>query len=149
MTLLGRLARGRAKPAAVAPATDAAHAGRRREPRRLPRLMLLNLDPEADLGAVEHAAPLGSRGEVERRIAEVLPGFRVDPAGLRHLRGEDWSLALHLGGDENVWTVTVDVARRRIDRRARRTRRRDGLACVCAKARRLRDSLEHAARERR
>ena len=107
LTLLRRRSRGRAK-AAVEPATDAAMlAGT--GPRRLPRLMLLNLDPEADLGAVEHAAPLGSRGEVERRIAEVLPGFRVDPAGLGTWRGEDWSLALHLGGEENVWTVTVDV----------------------------------------
>ena len=114
LTLFRRRSRGRAKAAAVEPATDAAMlAGP--GPRRLPRLMLLNLDPEADLGAVEHAAPLGSRGEVERRIAEVLPGFRVDPAGLGTWRGEDWSLALHLGGEENVWTVTVGCPRGRID----------------------------------
>ena len=85
LTLLRRRSRGRAK-AAVEPATDAAMlAGT--GARRLPRLMLLSLDPEADLGAVEHAPPLGNRAEVERRIAEVLHGFRVDRPGTRHLAG--------------------------------------------------------------
>ena len=107
LTLLRRRSRGRAKARSSRRRTRPCWPARDRA--GCPGLMLLNLDPEADLGAVEHAAPLGSRGEVERRIAEVLPGFRVDPAGLGTWRGEDWSLALHLGGEENVWTVTVDV----------------------------------------
>jgi hypothetical protein len=78
-------------------------------PRRLPGLMLLNLDPTADAGAVEHAGPLGTRSEISRRIADVFAGFRFDAEGHGTLRGEDWSLTLHLGPDEKVWTATVDA----------------------------------------
>ncbi len=78
-------------------------------PRRLPRLMLLNVDPEADASAVEHAAPLGTRIDIARRLAEVFTDFHVDGRGTGALHGEDWSLTLHLGADEQVWTVTVDA----------------------------------------
>ena len=71
--------------------------------------MLLNVDPAADAGAVEHAPPIGVRSEVARRIADVFPGFRVDGEGRGTVRVEDWSLALHLGRDEKVWTVTVEA----------------------------------------
>jgi hypothetical protein len=77
--------------------------------RRLPGLMFLNVDPAADASAVEHAPPIGIRGEVTRRIADVFPGFRVDGDGRGTVRAEDWSLTLHLGADEKVWTVTVEA----------------------------------------
>ena len=77
--------------------------------RRLPGLMFLNVDPAADASAVEHAPPIGIRGEVARRIADVFPGFRVDGDGRGTVRAEDWSLTLHLGADEKVWTVTVEA----------------------------------------
>jgi hypothetical protein len=110
LRLLARRSPVRTGSPAVAPVPDAITqppAGP--APRRLPGLMLLNLDPEADASAVEHAAPLGTRSEVARRIADVFAGFRVDGEGHGTLRGEDWSLTLHLGADENVWTATVDA----------------------------------------
>jgi hypothetical protein len=75
--------------------------------RRLPDLMLLNLDAAADASAIEHAAPLGNRSEVARQIAGVLEGFRVDGDGHGTFHGEDWSLTLDFAGDEKVWTITV------------------------------------------
>jgi len=77
--------------------------------RRLPGLMFLTVDPAADASAVEHAPPIGIRGEVARRIADVFPGFRVDGDGRGTVRAEDWSLTLHLGAEEKVWTVTVEA----------------------------------------
>ena len=57
-------------------------------PRRLPGLMLLNLDPEADASAVEHAPPLGTRVEVAQRLSDVFAGFHVDGEGRGTLHGE-------------------------------------------------------------
>jgi hypothetical protein len=100
----------RTEPPAAAPAPDAiTQPPVGPAPRRLPGLMLLNLGPEADASAVEGAAPLGTLSEVERRIADVFAGFHVDGEGHGTLRGEDWSMTLHLGTDETVWTATVDA----------------------------------------
>ncbi len=71
--------------------------------------MLLNVDPESDASAVEHAPPLGARSEVARRLVEVFADLYIDGRGTGALRGEDWSLTFHLGADEQVWTVTVDA----------------------------------------
>jgi hypothetical protein len=78
-------------------------------PRRLPGLMLLNIDPAAGAGAVEHAPPIGTRSEVAQRLGSVFPGVRVDGDGRGTVRGEDWSLTLHLGDEDTVWTVTVEA----------------------------------------
>lgn len=78
-------------------------------PRRLPGLMLLNLDAAADASAIEHAAPLGSRSEVAHRIADVLEGFRIDGDGHGTFHGDGWSLTLNFAGEEKVWTVTVEA----------------------------------------
>jgi hypothetical protein len=78
-------------------------------PRRLPGLMLLNIDPAAGAGAVEHAPPIGTRSEVAQRLGSVFPGIRVDGDGRRTVRGEDWSRTLHLGDEDVVWTVTAEA----------------------------------------
>jgi hypothetical protein len=110
LRLLARRSPVRTESPEIAPAADEiAQPPTVPAPRRLPALMLLNLDPEADASAVEHAAPLGTRHEVARQMAEVFAGFRVDGEGHGTLRGEDWSLTLHLGAEEKVWTVTADA----------------------------------------
>jgi len=106
LRLLGRRAPVRAEPPAIAIAPDAAS---RPAPRRLPGLMLLNLDPEADASAVEHAPPLGTRGEIAQRLSDTFAGFHVDGEGRGTLHGNDWSLSLHLGAEDTVWTVTADA----------------------------------------
>lgn len=78
-------------------------------PRRLPAVMLLNLPPTADVGAVEHAPALGSRGEVTEQIAQHLGWVPVDRSGRGTLSGPDWSLTLDLGSEEPVWTVAIEA----------------------------------------
>jgi hypothetical protein len=77
-------------------------------PRRLPGLMLLNVDPAADAGAVEHAPPLGRRSEVAQRLEGIFPGLGVDEDGRGCVRGEHWTLTLDCGRDDTVWTITLD-----------------------------------------
>jgi hypothetical protein len=75
--------------------------------RCLPAVMLLNLDASADLTAIEHVAPLGSRSEISNRVTEVLGGCSIDQQGTGAVRGRDWRLHLDLGPDEQVWTVVA------------------------------------------
>jgi hypothetical protein len=78
-------------------------------PRRIPPAMLLNLGPLADVADVETAPPLGTRGGVRERVVPVLGSSAVFEDGRATLCGPDWSLALDLGRDDPVWTVTVEA----------------------------------------
>ncbi len=77
--------------------------------RRLPPVMLLNLDASAGTTEVEFAPPLGQRGEVRERIAQVLGPLDGAANGREKVRGPDWYLALDLGRDEPVWAVTAEA----------------------------------------
>jgi hypothetical protein len=98
-----------AETAAIEPVAEAGYQPEQPAPWRLPGLMLLNVDASADASAVEHAPPLGTRTHVAARLTEVFPGLQVAGDGRGSLHGEDWSLTLHLGADDTVWTVTVDA----------------------------------------
>jgi hypothetical protein len=79
-----------------------------RPSRRIPSAMLLNLGPAADAADLETAPPLGSRSEIRDRIVQVLgPGAVHD--GHAIVNGPGWSLALDLGREDPVWTVTVEA----------------------------------------
>ena len=77
--------------------------------RRIPSAMLLNLGPAADAADLETAPPLGSRSEVRDRIVQVLGPSGAVHDGRATVTGPDWSLALDLGREEPVWTVTVEA----------------------------------------
>jgi hypothetical protein len=78
-------------------------------PRRIPSAMLLNLGPSAGAGDLEAAPPLGNREEVRERLAALLGAADTTQDGRAMVRGEDWSLALDLGREEPVWTITVEA----------------------------------------
>jgi hypothetical protein len=102
-------------PAGIHLASPAEHVDSTRGPtpfvpspaRCLPAVMLLNLDASADLAAIEHVPPLGSRSEISNRVTEVLGGCSIDAQGTGALRGIDWRLHLDLGPDDQVWTVVA------------------------------------------
>lgn len=79
--------------------------------RRLPALMLLNLDASASAAELEYAPPLGSRQEVTARISAIIGPLTED--GGRYIgSGADWSLGFDLGAEQaeqHVWTATVDA----------------------------------------
>lgn len=72
-----------------------------------PAMLLLNLDAQADVGAIEFAPPLGSLGEVRQRLSEACPALRFDDGGRATLDGPGFSLAVDAGQLEPVWTATV------------------------------------------
>jgi hypothetical protein len=77
--------------------------------RRLPAVMLLNLEPPAAAADLENAPPLGSHEEVIERIAGVLgPLSGADDRRITVQR-PGWSLAFDLGGDDRVWTLVVET----------------------------------------
>jgi hypothetical protein len=87
----------------------------------------LNLEPSAAPSDIECAPPLGNRQEVVARITDALGALTAEGAARYGIGGSDWRLIFDLGGDESVWTVTVDVrgsdaALTALDRLARETR---------------------------
>jgi hypothetical protein len=76
-------------------------------PRQLPAIMLLNLDASAGAIAIEHAPPIGSRADTAGKIREALGDVELDGEGHAIARAPGWSLALDLGREEPVWTVTA------------------------------------------
>jgi hypothetical protein len=78
-------------------------------PRRLPAVMLLNLDASADATAIEHAPPIGNRAEAARHISNAVGAVEVDGNGRATARGPGWSLALDLGRQEPVWAITAEA----------------------------------------
>jgi hypothetical protein len=89
--------------AALAESMDA------RPSRRIPSAMLLNLGPAADAADLETAPPLGCRSEVRDRIVQVLGRSGAVHDSHATVNGPGWSLALDLGREEPVWTVTVEA----------------------------------------
>ena len=77
--------------------------------RRLPRMMLVNLEPSAEAGEIEYAPPLGTRDEVRARIAAVLGELRAITDSRYAIEGPEWLLEIDLGADDPVWTVTIDA----------------------------------------
>jgi len=77
--------------------------------RRLPVVMLLNLEPSATASDLENAPPFGSHEEVSERIVAILGPFDGPTDRRKTVQGPGWSLALDFGGDERVWTITADA----------------------------------------
>jgi hypothetical protein len=76
-------------------------------PWRFPAIMLLNLEPSAGAIAIEHAPPIGSRADTAAKIRDALGDVEMDGDGHAIARASGWSLALDLGREEPVWTVTA------------------------------------------
>jgi MYXO-CTERM domain-containing protein len=95
--------------------------------RRLPAVMLLNLEPSAPLSDIEYAPPLGSPQEVAAQIVDVLGPLTDEGAGKYSIAGTGWQLGFDIGRGDPVWTVAVDVrgtdlALVALDKLARETR---------------------------
>jgi hypothetical protein len=78
-------------------------------PRRLPAVMLLNLQPSAAAADLETAPPFGRREEVIDRIAGVLGPLGGAADRRQTIQGSGWSLGFDLGEDDQVWTIAVDA----------------------------------------
>ena len=78
-------------------------------PRRLPAVMLLNLERSAAAADLENAPPFGSHEEVTGRIAGVLGPLGGAAVRRKTVRGPGWSLAFDLGQDDRVWTIAVET----------------------------------------
>jgi hypothetical protein len=71
-------------------------------------MMLLALDEWAELDAIEHAPPLGSRADVLQRMGGAFPAATFDDGGRAIVEGPDSSLTIDLGTQDPVWTATVE-----------------------------------------
>jgi hypothetical protein len=76
--------------------------------RRLPAVMLLNLQPTAAASDLENAPPLGSHEDVIERIAGVLGPLSGAEDRRITVQRPGWSLDFDLGRDDLVWTVAVE-----------------------------------------
>jgi hypothetical protein len=77
--------------------------------RRLPAVMLLNLEPSAAARDLEHAPAFGSHEEVGERIVGILGPLGGAADRRKTVQGPDWSLAFDLGRDDRVWAIAVDA----------------------------------------
>jgi hypothetical protein len=77
--------------------------------RRLPAVMLLNLEPSAAAADLENAPPLGSHEEVVARIADVLGPLSGAEDRRITIQRPGWSLTFDLGRDDRVWTIAVEA----------------------------------------
>lgn len=77
--------------------------------RRLPGLMLLNLNPSDGPEAIERAPALGRRGEVRQKLVETLDAVRFGVDGIGKLSAPDAWLTFDLGRGEPVWTIVVEA----------------------------------------
>jgi hypothetical protein len=80
-----------------------------RAARRLPAVMLLNLDSSAGAGEVEHAPPFGSHEEVRQRIGNIVGPLSDAVDGRSRVQGPDWSIEFDSGREDRVWTIAVDA----------------------------------------
>ena len=74
----------------------------------IPRLLLVDVRPDAGPEAIEHAPPLGARRDVIATICGIVPDLAIDPAG-RVLRHRSGALTLDLGAEDPVATVVIDA----------------------------------------
>jgi hypothetical protein len=75
----------------------------------LPPMMLLNLPPQADAAAIEHAAPLGAQEDVRAQLAASLPGITFDDRGRGRFTVRAGSVVVDVRSDEPVHTAIVVV----------------------------------------
>lgn len=78
-------------------------------PRRLPPVMLLNLEASAGTNDLEYAPAFGPRDEVKERIAGALGPLSSAAGGREQVSGADWMLAFDLGREEHVWAITAEA----------------------------------------
>ena len=74
---------------------------------RLRGLLLLKLGPDAGIGHIEHAAPLGPREETIRHIRGAIPGMEFDARGRGTIRGSGWVVIVDVGTNDPVATAVA------------------------------------------